>query len=175
MADVPSRFFEFKEKGPFHDLVAAFLAATTGLGDVFDPNNPRKFSPSIRSAYQGRIQPFFSIDQEQIHKTALKLDVNRTVAMLCSMLANTAYEAVQPLPITPVTEVLRHVRHAASHGNRFNFRDWEPLRPAAWRALTIDHVRKGAANPLYGVTCFHDTLGPADLVMLLWDIEQILP
>jgi hypothetical protein len=41
--------YEFKDGRPFHDLVAAFLAATTGLGDVFDPNNPRKFSTRTSS------------------------------------------------------------------------------------------------------------------------------
>lgn len=170
----PDRFVEIKEGRPFHDLIAAFFAATLGLGDVFDPNNRRRFSPNVLSLYQGRIQPMFSIDQQQIHNTALRLDVQRAIALLCGMLANAAYEAVK-LPKMPVTEVLRHVRNAASHGNRFHFSDCEPARPAKWRSFVIDERHKGDRNRLNKITCFPDTLGPADLVMLLCDVDQLLP
>lgn len=124
---------EFKEDRPFHDMVAAFLAATMGLGNVFDPNNPSKFSPNVRSLYQGKHIPFLSIDQEQVHRMALKLSADRAVAMLCRMLANAAYEAVDGLPPTPEAEFFRHVRNAASHDNKFFFTSREPRRAASWK------------------------------------------
>jgi len=169
------RGLEFKEHQPFHDMVAAFLAATTGLGDVFDPLNPRKFNPNVLSLYTGNHIRFLSIDQEQVHRMALKLSPERTTAQLCCMLANAAFEAVHArLPRTPEAEFFRHVRNAASHDNKFFFTTHEPRRPASWKTITLDVARKGTANPICGVTCFHDTLGSADLIQLLWDVEQLL-
>jgi hypothetical protein len=116
------------------------------------------------------------MDQGQVHRTALKLPFDRSIGLLSGMLANAAFEAVKHrLPNTPVTEVFRHVRNAASHDNRFFFRPVEPSRPASWRTFALDHALKGPANPLHGVTCFQDTLGVADLLLLLHDIEQLLP
>jgi hypothetical protein len=85
------------------------------------------------------------------------------------MLVNTGYESVKSLnDKSPVFEFFRHVRNSASHGNAFTFLNGEPRRPAEWRGKTI-------ASTLTGTRCFFDFLGPADIVLLMWDIEQQLP
>jgi hypothetical protein len=123
----------FRKTHRIEELGQACMEIAPGLGDLFNPANPRQLR-----------------------------------------LANTAHASVK-LPRTAVTEFFRHVRNAASHRNRFNFSDDEPRWPAEWRGKALDHVRKGRANPLHGVTCFHETLGPADLFLLLSDVEKLLP
>jgi hypothetical protein len=89
------------------------------------------------------------------------------------MLANTAYEAVKDRnDRSPEFEFFRHVRNASSHRNQFCFRSDEPSRSAAWRTVAIDHSRQGSDNPLQGAQCFGAYLDVADLLDLLWDIEQ---
>lgn len=89
----------------------------------------------------------------------------------------TAYERCKAMHYTttdPLWEFLRHCRHAAAHGNRFNFLGKEPVRKASWKSLTIE-------SSLQGTTLFQDSLNgphllrPADPIHLLWDIEQQYP
>jgi hypothetical protein len=74
----------------------------------------------------------------------------------------------------PLWEFLRHCRHAAAHGNRFDFRADEPRRPAMWCGLSIEGSSEGTPlmqeqnnGPYF--------LAPGDPVQLLWDIEQAYP
>jgi hypothetical protein len=89
------------------------------------------------------------------------------------MLANTAYETVKDHNNhSPEFEVLRHLRNAASHRNRFHFINGEPKRPAAWRTFVIDDTLKNNQNPLHDKACFGTVFGPADLLLLLSEIER---
>jgi hypothetical protein len=168
----------FAHGGPFYDMVMSFLAATVGLGPVFDPNNPLALSPQIIAVYTGRVAGAgLDIDTGQIHRECIsgRLPVNTAVNSLCGMLLNTAWESLGRHGHRGADfEFFRLVRHAVSHGNKFNFYKIEPRLPTAWRALTIDHNRKGKTNPLYGTQCVGVTLMPADAIWLLHDIEQQL-
>jgi hypothetical protein len=94
---------------------------------------------------------------------------------LCTMLTNAAYESVKAQnDHSPEFEFFRHLRNASSHGNRFTFLPGEPRRPASWRGIGFDHTLKGASNPLHDSPCFGPLYGPADLIDLLFDIEQKL-
>jgi hypothetical protein len=74
----------------------------------------------------------------------------------------------------PLWEFLRHCRNAAGHGGNFNLLHGEPKRPAKWRSLEILPALQG--TPLFqrekDGSYF---LGPADPILLLWDIEQAYP
>jgi hypothetical protein len=170
---------QFDKARPFFDMVMSFLAATVGLGPVFDPKNPLSLSPQIIAIYQGNVAGAgLDIDTGQIHNICSSgvLTIDTAVKSLCGMLINTAYESVSKRnDKSPEFEFFRHVRHAVSHGNRFNFFKHEPARPASWRNLTIDSSAKGSTNRLYGVECIGATLSPADAVWLLHDIETRLP
>lgn len=169
---------EFKPGGPFHDMVSVFLVASLGASDVTDINNRERFRENVRAVYQGRIQRAFSVDHRQIHETAQLIPPDELRSVLCCLLANSAYESVKgqlvQVPRSPVFEVFRHVRNAASHHNRFYFRGPEPRLPAEWRGWSISPSLKGSRNPLHGQRCFPDILGPADLVVLLADVEILL-
>jgi hypothetical protein len=74
----------------------------------------------------------------------------------------------------PLWEFLRHCRNAAGHGGYFNLLNGEPKRPAMWRSLEILPSLQG--TPLLQAEqdgAFF--LGPADPILLLWDIEQAYP
>ena len=91
------------------------------------------------------------------------------------MLLTTAYAAVEhEKDLSPEFEFFRHLRNAASHGNRFFFAKREPERPASWRGLAIAESHTGSRNPLHGIKCVGTFLGSADVILLLWDIEQKL-
>ena len=81
---------------------------------------------------------------------------------------------------SPILEVLRHLRNAAAHGNRFEFREYtdksrsEPVRPAEWGGIYIDHTKKGKRNPLYGSQCVGSVIASADVLWLLHDIDALL-
>jgi len=73
----------------------------------------------------------------------------------------------------PLWEFLRHCRHAAAHGGRFNFQHGEPRRPAKWGALEIVAGLQG--SPLFKGADGVGFLSPADPILLLLDIEQAYP
>jgi hypothetical protein len=168
----------FSADRPLFQVIATFLAATAGLGPVFDSSNPLALRQDFVAAYRGRVRPDLAIDMGQIHTQCASgaITAESAVKMLCCMLANTAYAILEPHNhYSPEFELLRHVRNAASHGNRFNFFPREPKRPAAWAGFRIDHTRLGPANPLQGVECFGASLSPADLLALLCDVERTIP
>jgi hypothetical protein len=92
------------------------------------------------------------------------------------LFVNSTYDALKDdNDHSPEFEVFRHLRNAASHGNRFHFKKREPSRPAAWRGFVIDHNQKGSSNPLHGTPCIGTKIGPSDIMFLLFDIEPKLP
>ena len=56
----------FDTTGPFYEMVTTFLAATIGLGPVFDPSNPLTLDKTKVALYSGRVQPAFAIDMGQV-------------------------------------------------------------------------------------------------------------
>lgn len=92
------------------------------------------------------------------------------------MVANFAYEKIkEKKDNTSIFEFFRHVRNASSHENKFYFKSNEPKHKAEWRGIVIDNTLKGETNPLFGRKCFGSTLGSADLLALLSDVEDLLP
>ncbi|MFI5401797.1 MAG: hypothetical protein ACHQ1G_02595 [Planctomycetota bacterium] len=168
----------FAQGRPFFEMVTSFLAATIGLGPLFEENNPLALGPSTLAWYRGKVVPNLVIDMGQVHAQCVSgaLTADAAVKSLCCMLLNTAYAAAEPhRDQSPEFEVFRHVRNAASHGNKFNFHPDEPRRPAAWGAFRIDNMQKGSANPLFGLECIGATISPADALALLHDVEGRLP
>jgi len=168
----------FTQDSPFFDIVMAFLAATMGLGPVFEKENPQAQSTDKMALYRGKVRPDLAIDGGQIHELCRTGDLTADAVMksLCCMLLNTAYSVAEPHnDQSPAFEVFRHVRNAAAHGNNFFFKKDEPRLPASWGAFVIDHNLKGRFNPLFGVECIGDTLSAADALALLQNIERRFP
>jgi hypothetical protein len=162
---------------PFYTMVTTFLASAVGLGPVFDSENPLGLDKTQAAFFAGKVQPTLAIDMQQVLQPIRSgaLTAPDAVNALCCMLTNSAYEvAKQQNDKSPEFEAFRHIRNAASHGNRFFFEAGQPKRPASWRGLVFDHASQGAANPLHGTQCFGNILSPADAIGLLWDIEQKL-
>ena len=152
LTTTPSLIFD--RDRPFFEPVMSFLAATIGMGPVFDKANPLALSPDKIALYHGRIQPAATIDTWQIYQEcssgAFTADV--AVRALCCMLLNSAYELARTHNDNSAEfELFRHVRNAASHGNRFHFTRTEPVRPASFGSLVLDASLKGKANPFSGV------------------------
>jgi len=172
------RTINFTQDSPFFEMVMAFLAATAGIGSVFE----RKDLPAPGSGeiawYRGKVRPDLAIDREQVHALCLSGDLTADSVMksLCCMLLNTAYAVADAHnDQSPEFEFFRHLRNAASHGNSFYFKKDEPRRPASWGKLVIDDKLKGRFNPLFGAECVGDTISPADALALLQNIERRLP
>jgi hypothetical protein len=168
----------FLQGRPFFEMVTSFLAATIGMGPVFDPKNPLNLSPETIAWYGGIVRPHLAIDMAQIHYqcTSGALSADTAVKSLCCMLINATYEAAKSHnDYSPEFEFFRHLRNAASHRNTFNFSAKEPQRPASWGGLTIDHTCKGTTNPRYGTECVGTAVSAGDVIALLHDIEARLP
>lgn len=168
----------FDQSGPFYKMISAFVSAVAGIEAVAVPNNPMKYykgQPGI--GMEGKVHTKFVIDTFDLHQRYIKgnLTTHYMVASLCQMLVNTAYESVKGQnDHSPEFEFFRHIRNACSHNNTFNFMNGEPRRRAEWRGLVIDDSQKNQSNPLFGQQAFLNILGPADSILLLWDIEQKL-
>jgi hypothetical protein len=167
----------FTQDSPFFEMVMSFLAATVGMGPVFEKENPLALGPDKIAWYRGKVKPDLAIDMGQIHALCVSgaLTADAVVKSLCCMLLNTAYAVAEAHnDQSPEFEVFRHLRNAASHGNSFYFKKDEPRRPASWGRLVIDDKLKGRFNPLYGIECIGDTISPADALALLQNIERRL-
>ena len=169
------QFVQFDKGKPFYDMVATFMVALSSCPAVFNAGNPMKYEPSQYISINGvlvpskHLFPIEAYEQAQSGHTTMPFFLGHC----CMMLANLAYESVKDLnDHSPEFEFFRHVRNAASHQNRFSFRDDEPRRPASWRGAVLDHTTKGSMNPKQSKECFGSTLGPADLIELLGDIEK---
>ena len=167
-------FVQFRQGLPFFDMVASFMVGLATCPAVFNSDNPMNLAEGHYIAIQGiavpsrHFRPKEVFDQVQ----AGSITMDQYIVSCCSMLANTAYESVKSKnDRSPEFEFFRHVRNAASHGNKFHFNASEPARPASWRGLAIAHTSQGSGNPLNGTRCFGQLLGVADIVDLLIDIE----
>jgi hypothetical protein len=168
----------FTQDSPFYEMVMAFLAATMGLGPVFEKENPGSPDPEKIAWYRGKIRPDLAVDLGQVHALCVSGDLTTDAVMksLCCMLLNTAYSVAEPYnDQSPVFEVFRHVRNAAAHGNNFFFKKDEPRLPASWGTFVMDPNLKGRFNPLFGVECIGDTFSLADALALLQNIERRFP
>lgn len=170
--------FIFLEGRPFYKMVMSFLAATAGMGPVFDAANPLNLTNQQLAWYQGKIKGDLVIDMDQIHQQCINgafLAEDAVKALSC-MLINTAFETVKDSnDKAPEFEFFRHLRNAASHNNQFNFFPDEPKRPASWSGFIIDDAKKGDRNPLYGKECVGNIITPGDILALLCEIESKLP
>jgi hypothetical protein len=167
---------QFLRGGAFFDHILAYVSAMSSMEPLVDPSNPMKYhagQPGI--GLDGKVHTKFVVDTYDLWSRYQRGEVTQSIvtSSLSRMLIVTAYQAVEDkLEKTPLHEFFRHVRNASAHTGAFNFRAWEPSRPAVWRTVAIDATKQGPANPLFGVRCFYDVLGPADPILLLWDIEQ---
>ncbi|MGC1454772.1 MAG: hypothetical protein WA946_06245 [Nitrospirota bacterium] len=168
----------FTQDSPFFEIVMAFLAATVGMGPVFEKENPFSPGPDKNTWYRGKVRPDLAIDLGQVHALCESGEVSADAVMksLCCMLLNTAYSVAEAHnDQSPAFEVFRHLRNAASHGNYFFFKKDEPRLPASWGAFVIDDKLKGRFNPLFGAECIGDTFSPADALALMQNIERRFP
>lgn len=166
----------FKKTGHFYDMILAYSAAIAGLEGMALPSNPLNYRPDEPGiGLAGKVYKTCVIyghdiwSEFQTHSPATP----NLVDSLYRMLVNTAYESISHLnDRSPIFEFFRHIRNASSHGGIFNFSSHEPARPANWRGVMIDHNLHGRTNSLFGSRCFLNFLGPADPILLLWDVEQ---
>lgn len=171
-------FLEFRQGGPFYDMVASFMVALAGSPSIFNPGNPMKLDQGHYITIHGILTPGRHIRPLELYDQAAKGNISQDqfLRSCCTMLANTAYESVKHKnDRSPEFEFFRHIRNASSHQNRFFLYPHEPVRPAAWRSVRLDHVVKGKANPLHGTDCFGRFIGIADIIDLLGDIERKIP
>lgn len=166
----------FSNQGPFLPMVATFMLAATGLGPLYQEDNPLRLSKRDSVSFHGLTEPQLDIDLEQIRQMTHHLDLGNAVQHLCGMLMISTHTVAVNLARndprvleSPEMEFFRHVRNAAAHGNQFTFVGAEPRRTAAWRALNLDRT---AHN---GTQCFGNLLNAADALALLGDIERMLP
>jgi len=166
---------QFRADQHFYPFVVTFFACLAGLQAFLDPRNPMGILPNQRLPLAGQIHTQFSISTFELFKLiqGKSLPSEIITARLCCMLTNACYETVKGKgAASPERELFRHIRNASSHGNSFYFNKDQPSRPAVWQSRIIPTSPKGTGNPLFGTTCFFEYLGPADLIRLLWDIEQ---
>jgi len=166
----------FSNDGPFFPMVATFMLATTGLGPLYQADNPLRLSQRDSVSYHGILEPQLDVDLEQIREMTEHLDLGRAVQQLCGMLIISTHAVaadlvrhMSTLQALPEMEFFRHVRNACAHGNRFKFVSAEPRRLATWRGLTLTRVTH------HNAVCIGHLINAADLLLLLADIERILP
>ncbi|HEY6356118.1 MAG TPA: hypothetical protein VIY30_16670 [Burkholderiaceae bacterium] len=176
----------FRQGTPFYELLITFVAASAGFTPVFDGEHYGGFLDGTIGAFPGRVCPEMRTNLGQRVQDVRSGAITRATAesSLACMLATAAWDvlcATEPPPAImgrPEVQYLRHVRNAAAHGNHWHFSDRKgretPDMPAQWRTASIDHSLKGRSNPLHGQQCFGNTLGSADLLRLMLDIEPLL-
>ena len=163
---------------PFFGMVNTFMASAVGLAPFFDPIHPQKLNQTSGAVFYGFYNPMSVQDMLQSINQTLGRGMSAAEALntLCCMLIISAFKVVKAhVNNTPDFQAFYHLRGAASHGNKFTFRSEEPKVPAAWRTFRIDETKKGNTNPIHGKQCFGTLFGPADLLLLLSDIDKKLP
>jgi hypothetical protein len=168
-------YLEFRQGGPFFDMVGSFLIAVAGSPSIINKDNPMRLEEGQYISLPGILTVGRHIRPHEVHEQVVKghISQGRFLRACCMMLANTAYEAVKDKnDYSPEFEFFRHIRNASSHENRFAFAPKEPSRPVSWRGAKIDDGHKGTSNPLHGTECFGRFIGASDLIDLLADIER---
>ena len=175
--------YALNPSGPFYRFVLTYLVASAGLTPVYDSIHYADFLKGVAGRFSGTACATAEVDLSDCVTLARgnTLPQRDAEISMCCMLANTAFESLTDAnkkKPEPVIQFFRHVRNAASHGNMWNFLDTnkrkEPRLPAAWRGIRLDHTMPGKQNPLQGKPCFYGTIGPADLLYLLQDVELLL-
>jgi len=175
----------FVPGSPFYELLTTFVVACAGLTPVFDAVHYEGFLEGVAGVFPGFVWRQMTTDLGKRIAEVRGGAIAQAIAenALCCMLANlawqrTPFDSKHSLWTRPEVQYFRHVRNAASHGNQWFFSDAPgretPDLPASWRGSTIDHNKKGSANPLHGTACFGTALGSADLWRLLLDIEPLV-
>jgi hypothetical protein len=166
------------EASRIRQLHLTFLAASAGLTPVYDAVHYDAFlagtGGTFPGIHTGPVQADLGVVVSDIRRGLLP-QADAEVGLSC-MLANAAYEAFGVCDAThakwtvPELQFLRHVRNAASHGNRWHFTSPKlPLKhDAVWRGLSLDPPTQ------HGHQCFKLSLDSADLLRLLLDVEDLL-
>lgn len=173
--DVPDNLY-FRSDRHFYPFIITFFASLAGLPAFLDPKNPMGIRENQRLPLGGQVHSKFSISTFELlqHFQTEGIETPEITARLCCMLANSCYEVIESRnSLVPEIQFFRHIRNASSHNNRFHFERTQPKHMAAWRTRSIETSLRGVDHPLANTVCFFDYLGPADLVLLLWDIEQL--
>lgn len=167
--------------GPLYPFMLTYIAASAGLTAVYDAANYPNYMQGTAGIFPSKtVGAKVGLDDSVRAVRAGALPQPHAETNLCVMLVNTAYESLNKATRTrlrgnPVFEFFRHVRNAASHGNKWHFSSKEPARPAAWKILILNHALIGNANPLQGQQCIHGSLLlPGDLLFLLRDVETLI-
>lgn len=166
--------------GPFYRFILTHLVASAGLTPIYDASNYPSFMDGVAGVFPGAAIGARVDLAECVRKVrAGALPQQQAEISLASMLANATYESMaetdrERLKGDLVFEYFRHVRHAASHGNRWHLFPREPSARGEWNGFVIDDTLKGATNPLHGTQCIYGTLKPADVLYLVRDVERLL-
>lgn len=168
---------QFRQGLPFFEMVMSFMTSLSTVSFVLNNDKLINLKEKDWVSLEGKwVKPrhFYPHDVvSNIKKGQFTFDTY--INSCCCMLANTAYEAVKERnDKSPEFELLRHIRNASSHQNKFNFFTHEPSSPTCWKEATIDHNLKGKNNPLYGTECFGTFFGVPDIIDLLKKIEEKL-
>jgi hypothetical protein len=185
MASKSPEPLNFKPNGIFYPVVSSCVTMVAGLSAILRKDKPTEFEISDEVAITSMFYPDAIIHPHQVFKNVSQgyLSFDYVRHSLCMMLANLAYESAKakkliPKEPSPEWELLRHVRNASSHNNRFNFRTYknaskdEPKYPAYWENLIIDDTKKGGSNLLNGTDCFGEFMEMGELLALLSYIEN---
>jgi hypothetical protein len=170
-------FVPIKPGRPFYGMVSTFMASAMGIGPYFDPVLAQKATPTSAAVFFGFHNPMSVPDMMQAVNQSLGRGMTPVegLNMLCCMLMISAFKVVKAfVDNTPEFQAFFHLHSAAYHGNKFTFKSDQPKYPAAWRTFRIDETKKGNINPLHGRPCFGTTFGPADVLLLLSDIDRKL-
>ena len=166
--------------GPFYPFMLTFLAASAGLTAVYDAKHYADFMQGTDGIFPAKaLAAKVSLADCVGSVRAGALAQQEAEIRLCGMLMNSAYESLDDAARAKVNsnqvfQFFRHVRNAASHGNKWHFDIRNPTLPAAWKHLVLDDTRKGNANPLQGQQCIYGSVWPGDLLFLLRDVETLL-
>jgi hypothetical protein len=169
---------QFDPRGAFYRLVAAYKMGLCGQL-IFHPNVNIIYSAPVGIA--SNVYGALSFSPQELVQSVRRenLTVSDVTDGLVYMLINLAYATCQDrigetpwLDLRqrhPEIEFFRHLRNAASHGGVWNFRQNEPRpdRAAEWRGRTISRALQG--TPIWDVG-----IQPGDVLVLLWDVEQVL-
>ena len=166
---------QFQQGLPFYDMVMSFMTSLSAVTFVLNNEKLDAITDDDYVSIEGNwveARHFYPISVVNNLREG-KFELNTFVNSCCCMLANSAFESVKRHnDKTPEFELLRHIRNASSHQNRFTFNAKEPAAPAYWRRTTIEHDLKGEHNPLFGTECFGAFFGVPDIIDLLKEIEK---
>jgi hypothetical protein len=173
---------ELQPGTPFFEFMLTFLVATAGLTPTYDAANYPNFMQGTDGVYPGRASGNLQANlwRPVGYVRAGHLPQRSAEISLCCMLATAAFQSLDKSTVdrfkdkNNALDVLRHIRNAASHGNKWHFEGSQPKVRCEWGTLVIDQATPGAQHPLHGQQCLYGSLGPADLLRLIRDVEKLI-